>query len=514
MASDSKQALHKFEKQLTAVLFNDSALGLKGSQTSRIVEIAKSAAEATVVSANGKAPPEEVASKLRVANLTDMGNAECLALLYGDTLRFCHTRQEWLVWDGERWLIDADSGAHRLMVETVRSRYKSGADLDGEKEPERKKKYTAFTVTSENSRNVRNALVAAQALQGFATTIEDWDAEPMLANAGPVTIDLNTGQARPTQREDYITRRLGAAYNPQAACPRWERFLDEIFGGNRELVAFVQRAIGYSLTGDTSEQKLFLCYGTGANGKSVLLSTLGRLLGDYAGSTSFDTFDADNDRARGDLAKLKGARVVTVIESDEDKRLNEARVKAVTGCDLVTAEAKFKDPFTYKPTYKLWLAMNHKPTIRGTDLGIWRRIQLIPFEQSFDERSGRRPDKQLENKLVTELSGILNWAVAGLREWHQQGLNPPAAVLNATDQYREESDLIGQWLEACTVKGRQMETKAGDAYKSYQAWCADTGARALTMTAWGRRLAEKGLPKVKRGSYIFYGGIGIASKDG
>jgi putative DNA primase/helicase len=507
---DTKQQLTKFQKQLKTAAFNDNTLGLNGAQTARLVEMAAQIAASTFTTTTTPAPsqitPEEVADLLRSANLTDMGNAECLALLHGDKLRYDHTRGRWLIWTGERWAMDEDGTANRLMLDTARNRYKAGlgiTDLD------QRKRFASFTVTSENMRNLRHALEGAQTLPALATTIDRYDSDPMLANAGATTINLATGETRPNQANDYITHRLGPDYDPTAKCPRWVKFLNEVFARNAELIAFVQRSFGYSLTGDTSEQKLFLCYGTGANGKSVLLSILGRLLGEYAGSTSFDTFDADNERARGDLAKLRGTRVVTVIESDEDKRLNEARVKAVTGCDLVTAEAKFKDPFTYRPTYKLWLAMNHKPMIRGTDGGIWRRIQLIPFEQSFEGRA----DKKLEQKLEAELPGILNWAIDGLRQWNHEGLNPPAIVLQATLQYRRESDLVGQWLEACTIQGEQMTMKAGEGYKSYKAWCEETGIKPMGQPLWSRRVTERGIRALPRtGKGIFYSGIGLISE--
>jgi putative DNA primase/helicase len=446
---------------------------------------------------------DAIDAKLREAPLTDPGNAECLELLYGNKLRWDNTRRRWLIWTSERWQVDDDNTVRWLMLQTVRARRNAFNAIN----PATKDSAQGwnFARSSENARKVRDALESAQSLPAFKTTIVLYDCDPMLANAGGVTLDLRTGTARDNAQTDYITRQLGAYYDADAVCPRWLKFLNEIFTGNRDLMAYIQRAVGYSLTGDTSEQKLFLCHGGGANGKSVFLTTLGELLGEYAGSTPFDTFDADNEQARNDLAKLKAARLVTVIETNEDRRLNEARVKSVTGCDVITAEAKYENPFDYRPQFKIWMAMNHKPVIRQTDRGIWRRIQLIPFMQSFEGRE----DRQLERKLRAELPGILNWALEGLREWHKQGLNPPAIVTEATEQYRQESDLIGQWLVACTTDGIKMEMKVSDGYNSFKEWC-DMGKTTPGRKWWTAQMEERGYRKsapTRTGVYFY--GVGL-----
>jgi putative DNA primase/helicase len=279
-----------------------------------------------------------------------------------------------------------------------------------------------FALRSENQRNTCQMLVSAQSLSLFATTISQYDAHPLLACADEMTLNLEQVVARAPSRDDYLTLQLGAEYDD---CPLWRRFLREVFADDEALIGYIQRAWGYSLTGDTREQKLFLCYGDGSNGKSVFLSILASLLGEYAATRSFATFDGDEkNRIGDDLAGLKGCRALTVIETAEDKRLNEARVKSLTGQDLVTCRHLFGQYFSYKPEFKLWIAFNNKPTIRGNDRGIWRRIQLIPFSVSFEGRE----DKELEKKLKAELPGILNWALEGLRRWHAEGLNSPAAV--------------------------------------------------------------------------------------
>lgn len=434
------------------------------------------------------------------ANLTDAGNAECLAFKCKDVLRYDHTSKSWRLWDGQRWGFDSVKKSEQFAVRVARER-RMAFNLDKNEEGWK------FSLRSENQRNVKNALESAQKLDEFSTRIEQYDQNRMLVCAGDYTLDLMEVVARENRREDYITRKLGASYDTDAVCPRWIQFMNELFPGKPEMVDYVQRAFGYCLTGDTREQQFFMCHGGGRNGKSTFLGVLRSLAGEYAGSTGFETFDADTSEARGDLAKLRACRIVTVIESDEDKHLAEARVKSITGGDEIMARELYALPFSYKPQFKLWLAMNHLPQIRGADEGIWRRVHLLPFTQNFEGRE----DKNLEHKLVsTELSGILNWALEGLRQWHEQGLNPPDEVKNATLKYRADSDLMGQWIEASCVLGAQYEMTSGTAYQNYRQWAEGAGLRPMSQNAWGRRLADRGITNRKSHGKVFYLGIGLS----
>ena len=397
------------------------------------------------------------------------------------------SRKKWLAWDGNRWKLDTDGEAERATVETVRARRRAAAaQID---DPDKARKALSWALGSE-SESKRSALLnTARILKTFATRIDQYDREPMIAGVPNGVLDLECGQHRESRREDYITAQLGANWEPSATCPRWLQFLDEVFAGDAELIAFIQRAVGYSLTGDTREQQLFLCIGGGENGKSKFLTTLTNLLGEYAANAPFDTFDATNRNDKGnDLAALKGKRLVTVIETEDDRRLAEARVKAVTGQDLITCRFLYGEFFSYLPQFKIWMAMNHKPTINGTDNGIWRRIRIIPFSQSFKGRA----DLALGEKLLAELPGILNWAMAGLQAWQRDGLGTAKAIDEATNEYRRESDLVSQWLEECTESDIDGRMPAGDAIDSYATWCKRNGYRTPTSRALGRRLAEIG----------------------
>jgi putative DNA primase/helicase len=453
---------------------------------------------------------QDIAKLLREAIRNDAGNADCLQAMYGRGMRYCHTRDAWLIWDGARWALDRTGAAQRLARKVAQARSKAAADIqiDTKEDAADKQKLFAFAIASEASTVVERTLKSASTLKKLATTIDKYDTDPFLANAGNVTIDLKTCKARENRQGDYITKKLGAKYNPQAQCPRWLQFLNEVFNSDKELIAYMQRVIGYALTGDISEQKLFLCHGGGSNGKSLFLGTLAALMGEYGGSTPFETFDAESAEARQDLAKLAGTRFVTVVETDEDRRLAEARVKALTGDDVVTARELYAKSFDYTPTYKIFIAMNHKPTIRGIDRGIWRRVKLIPFTQSFEGRE----EKGLKAKLLSELPGILNWALEGLKAWHIQGVGKCRAVDDATEEYRQESDVVEQWLSDRTVKGETMVMEAAAAYEDFARWRGNV-TRFENKNWFGRRMTEKGHKSEKQSGQRFYRGLGLLSTD-
>lgn len=463
-----------------------------------------------------KAPDVAAVADQLISHIqNDAGNADCMQLLYGNQIRYCHTRCNWFHWNGQRWAADRNGEAQRLARETAKARFQAAAKMptDTEEQQAAKKRFSSFAISSEGARQVELTLKSASNLKALATTVDIYDADPMSANAGAVTIDLKTCAARENRQQDYITKRLGADYDPQAKSLRWNQFLGEVFNHDAELIAYIQRAVGYTLTGDTSEHKFFLCHGAGANGKSIFLNTLYKLMGEYAGTTPFETLDADTAESRQDLAKLYGTRFVSVIETDEDRRLAEARVKKVTGGDFVTGRELYANPFDYKPVFKLWVAMNHKPLIRGTDRGIWRRIALIPFAQSFEGRE----DRKLEGKLETELPGILNWALAGLKAWHAQGLGSCSTIEKATGQYRQESDIIGQWIAECAEIGPNFNVESGDAYRSYVAWCERVGQKKYTETrnSWARRMSERDGITRREGHArkSFYWGIGLIASE-
>jgi len=316
---------------------------------------------------------------------------------------------------------------------------------------------------------------------------------------------------RPHDRDDLITRKSPVAYEPAATCPRWEAFLARVLGGNLELIAFMQRAVGYSLTGHTGEQVLLMLFGDGANGKSTLIETIRAICGDYATQADFTSFVKRNGEGpRNDLARLEGARFVAAVEADAGKPLSETTLKQITGGDVITARYLFHEYFEFTPRFKLWLACNHAPNISGTDEGIWRRIRLVPFETTIPE-SERDPD--LVAKLKHELPGILAWAVRGAMDWYWERLGAPPEVRTATAEYRREMDNFGPFFDEWIIIDPTKEESTGVLYTYYAEWCALEGRPQGSRTAFGTVLRRRGFESDRRtkGRRVW---VGLALRPG
>lgn len=452
-------------------------------------------------------PPEETGADIISRPLTDAGNAETMADLFGNTLRYDHRRRSWLIWKGHRWERDKSGEIDRLALESVRTKEKKAAELTDQ---DKRTKSLKWALASESQSRLSALVNIARSIYPIATAGDSWDKDNWVIGCLNGVVDMHTGELRPGRPDDLITLSTKINYNPQAQAPRFIQFLKEVFDNDSELIEFVQRAVGYSLTGEIVEHVMFLCWGKGANGKSTLLNAIRAAIGEYSANTPFSTFELNQSSQTNDIAALEGRRFVTASETSEAKRLNEARVKAISGGDPVTARYLFGEYFTYQPTYKVWLAMNHKPVITGTDDGIWRRIRLIPFTVSFKGRE----DKALAHTLETELEGILTWAVQGALKWQADGLTEPQAVTVATDEYRQESDILAGFLEDCTTEQAGAEIKAGNLYKAYQEWCKENGMKELNNTVFGRQMKERGFKVLKRSGYNWYQGLGLTAEDG
>jgi putative DNA primase/helicase len=308
-------------------------------------------------------------------------------------------------------------------------------------------------------------------------------------------IDLVTG-GRFSGNNAVITKKMGTTLTADGSCSEWRKFLNRIFDNDADLIAFVRRAVGYSLTGSVSEQCLFILIGTGANGKSTFINTLQKLFGDYSASIPIQALmDQRNGSAQtNDLAYLVGKRFVAASEGERGQKLAESKIKMMTGGDRISCRAMYKDFFEFDPQFKLWLATNNLPTISGSDDAIWRRILVIPFPVTIPDVER---DKTLGDRLARELPGICHWAMQGLREWRQQGLKPPARVLQSTGNYREENDTVGQWIEAACVHGPGLLTSMKGLYESYTSFCENSSIEALHNTCFGKELERRGFEKVK-----------------
>jgi putative DNA primase/helicase len=432
------------------------------------------------ISANGHGgarPP-------RGYNLTDLGNAERFVRDHGEDVRYCYAWRKHLLWTGPRWQRDEVGGVHRLAKETVRSIYREASE---EEDEERRKGLAKHARASESETRIRAMVELAKS--EIPASPDDLDAAAMLLNTSNGTVDLRTGELREHRREDLITKLAPVEYDPDAAAPAWEAFLERVLPGE-ELRTFVQRAVGYSATGDTSEQCMFIHHGPGANGKSTFQETIAAALGDYAMRTPTETLLVK--RAGGvpnDVARLKGARFVTASETEEGRRLAESLVKDLTGQDTISARFMWAEWFDFKPTHALHLSTNHKPEIRGTDPAIWRRIRLIPWAVTIPPAE---QDKKLAEKLRGELPGVLAWIVRGCLSWQREGLQAPEEVRQATKAYRAEMDVLAAFLADCCVRDDDEEAFAGELWGAWKLWCEETGEQAGSQKRFGGRLAERG----------------------
>jgi putative DNA primase/helicase len=437
---------------------------------------------------------------------TELGFAERIVDQHGRDLRWVLQQNRWRSWAGTHWIDDPQ--------EPVRRAKQTGRRINieaAEAEDERRSSALAkFAARTEKRSLLDNALVLARSEPGVAIRPELLDADPWLFGARNGVIDLRTGEFREARRGDYITKLAGIEYEPGATCPRFERFMVEVFAGDVALVTFVQRAVGYTLTGQTGEQCFFLLHGLGANGKSTLLKVLSRLFGEYARNTRPETFMLKrSDSTSNDIAALVGARLVTTAETEESQRLAESLIKQVTGEDKMTARFLFAEFFDFVPQFKLWMAANHKPVIRGDDHAIWRRIRLIPFTQRFT------PNDALLTTLLHELPGIFNWAIRGCVEWQHAGLNEPEAVKAATGKYREEQDVIGAWLEECCVQQEGARGKSGELFESYRQWARGAELRPMSAKVFKQKLEERHFRWERKAGGKWYHGLGlVASRTG
>ncbi len=402
--------------------------------------------------------------------LTDMGNANRFARSHRDRVRFCHTMNTWFVWDGRRWIRDDVGTVQRLGKATVRQ-ILDEARL--ESDDEKRKKIVTWQMQSESEGRIRSQLELARSEDGIPVRAEELDGDRMLFNCYNGTLDLTTGRLREHRRSDLITKLSPVSYSPTAECPIWSKFLDRISRSNLELQKHLQRIAGYSLTGQTNEHALFLLHGGGANGKTTFLEVLKFIWGDYAMTADFSSFVSRKEtNARNDLARLAGARLVTAVESRIDRQLDEELIKQITGGDKIATRFLYREHFEYQPEFKLLLATNHKPRITGTDQAIWRRIRLVPFTVSIP---CHEQDRNLPEKLRSEASGILAWAVKGLSDWLRVGLSTPQAVTEATQDYRSEQDILQHFIEDECVLEADAETSSGELHKAYRVWCQSQG---------------------------------------
>lgn len=426
--------------------------------------------------------PQGVTDTLRP--LTDLGNAELFIDQHGEELRYVEG-VGWLEWDGKIW--STLNAPVARMGQTVRRLQQIGREAS---QPTIEK----WAVGSEASSRVRAAIAFARDYPAIQSDSKAFDTDPWLLCAPNGVIDLRTGQLRAHQREDWITKMAGVAYDPSAKAPRFWQFLGEIFCGDWDLAGFVLRYLGYALTGSVNEQVFQLWVGAGSNGKSTLIDIVRHVFGEYSQALAGDLLTARrqvraSESASSDVARLRGCRFAAGSESDEMHRWNEPLVKQLTGGDIIQARHLYQLPIEIEPTWKLALAVNHKPQVRGTDHGIWRRIHLVPFDARFEAAS---QDKQLLRRLRDEGPGILSLLVAACLDWQRNGLQPPARVVAEKNEYRGSQDIVGQFLEECTIVDPTKTASRPKLYQVYRKWCMDGGEYTLGKHHFNNRMRERG----------------------
>lgn len=441
----------------------------------------------------------------------DTGNAQRLFDAFGEMLRYCYTDKKWLYYYNGKWYIDnigyirqlADSVT--ILQEQERELYKDNEDI-----------LKAFDRHLQKSRSFSGKTNMIREAEHYAPILpQQLDRNKSIIGVKNGMIDLKTGKLLPHDREAYITKQTTVAYNQDAPEPKlWLGFLHDIFGGDPYMLDYIQKCVGYSLTGSTSEQCAFFLFGTGRNGKSTFLEIVRGILGDYATNIQPQTIMVNSKSGNAptsDIARLKGARLVTSVEPNEGMRLDEGLLKQLTGDDVVTARKMFSEEFEFKPEFKLWMATNHKPLIRGTDTGIWRRIHLIPFEVQIPLD---KVDRNLKYKLVKESEGILKWAVDGCLKWQTEGLTMPQKVLEAVREYQHEMDVISAFLDACCVTG-EGEVKASRLYSVYAKWADDHNEYKMSSTKFGTELMRKDFigRRMGRDGCRYYTGVSLENAE-
>jgi putative DNA primase/helicase len=402
-------------------------------------------------------------------------------------IRYCHAWGAWLVYRDGRWAVDVTDQIGRFAKETVESIF---GEAEAARDDEERRAIRKWALESESRKRLEAMVILARSEDGIPIEPDQLDRDPWLLNVANGTIDLRTGDLRPHRRCDFLSKMAPVEFDPNAACLLWERTVATIMNDDPELIGYVRRSLGYALAGDPKEQVLFFLHGGGANGKSTMLNQVGDILGDYACTVQADLLMAKESEAHPTgLTDLEGRRFVTSIEVEDGRRIAESLVKSMTGGDKIRARRLYRDHYEFTPRFKLFVAANHKPVIRGTDHAIWRRIRLIPFGVTIPDD---RQDRDLARKLRTEWSGILNWLVRGCLEWQRLGLRPPAAVADATSAYRAEMDNVGRFIEEACETSPGASCMAGNLYDAYARWCENNGVAPSNSKAFGNDLDERG----------------------
>lgn len=480
----------------------------------------------------GPAPPPALADDvvgwlpttevMEALHRNEVGDAELLAKMYKDRIAYDHSERQWYLWNGVMWEPDRCNAVKRLVSGPLAAQYQhAGAKMRSKHSEEGGEDEKALWKRAASLRyrnRIGNVLNLAESQADLALTGDEWDRDPYLLGVTNGVLDLGDGILFFGFPQNYIRRAAPTTWEGlEAPAPRWELFLQEIFGGDLELIAFVQRLFGYGLTGLSTEHVLPVVWGEGRNGKDTLLETLLHVLGEVASPVGAEVMlsgTSNPNAASPHTYALRHLRLCWVSETSEGARLNAARVKMLCGGGTISARPLYGNPTTFKPKFLLMLMTNHKPHASSDDVALWKRLLLIPFTQTFvdnpdpDEPTEHKRDPDLAEKLKVEASGILAWLVRGCLEWQEQGLNPPEVVRIATQEYQDEEDTMALFLGECCVISDNTEVGAGELYTAYVEWAKSYGSKPMSNVAFGRRMKRK-FKWVDRNVGRFYLGVGL-----
>lgn len=437
----------------------------------------------------------------------DIRNARHFAAIFGGNLLFVYGHNEWLRWSGDRWVL-CDQGQEIEAAKQAAQAMMADAAASLAVDQDRGKGRVREAVAAHNLSRLKATLELARSEPGMSTGPAELDANPMLLGVGNGVVDLKSGALVANRPDMLISRHCGADFDPAATCPRWHQFLTELFAGDQATIDAVQRLLGYTLTGLNTEEIIIFCVGFGANGKSIFGNVAHRIAGSYSKVAPHSLLAArrrDDHGPRGDIAMLEGARLVSVNELPGGMQLDEQAVKALAGREPISARELYEEYRTFDPRFTVWVRTNHRPIIKGDDDGIWRRIVVLPFRQTFE---GSRCDKHLEAKLWAERDGILRWMIDGASRYLASSsfaLSP--AILAEQRQYRRESDLLGEFLIDCTVVDPAGRVLDKELFGRWRIWCDVNGHKAGTKPTFTRRLAERGFPISRSNGDRFYSGV-------
>lgn len=450
----------------------------------------------------------------KVYTWDDTGNAERFIDLFGDAVRFNADSTQWMVYNGVNWEIDKGGYiVHKLVDQSVEVMKNEQVEVpEGTTDDERDKLIDAKGKFVTKSRNHAGKKGMESELKRYLVCCEDtFDNDDMVLNVQNGSVDLTTGELKELNSRDFYSKVSFSEYSSTFDCPTWRKFLDDVIP-DKETQNYVQKCVGYSLTASTNEQCLFFLYGSGRNGKSVFINIIQELAGTYAANIQADSLMVKRSGSSGhneDIARLKGKRLVTSSEPNEGSRLDEGMIKQLTAGDKVTASYKRGHVFEYTPKYKIWIATNHKPYIRGVDEGIWRRIKIIPFLVTIPKE---KVDPKLESKLKAELPGILNWAIEGVIKWQREGLGESPQIVEASNEYRKEMDTLGSFLEEVTEECSWESVKASDLFKAYDRWAIENNEPRMNATNFGRRMGKR-YERIKQRSGMYYKGLKLKKQQ-